>query len=651
MCRMLLSSVRRIKWSTWLLVLLSTVVLFVVTRTTFSTGMQLSLLTSVQSPAAKAIRRQNRTLVILNGSPRCGDTAWNSLYTQLLDVNNADLALAFGASLDRNSSLYSRAKYIWEFPELEDWGEALDQMGTGWRRYRDSHNIMGGVRGSNGEITGGSGAILFWIRWFVKGKLVSEPGLLDQYDWFVYTRSDHFYYCPHDLKPFKKNPNSIYVPQGQDYGGYTDRHLVASRELIMPALSIFDDIARTDNPNEMHEGNMEQLIARRWRDMNLNVVLFPRMFFTCAKPGDKTRWVHGGDSHRTPDHIKELGIALKYPVEYDETEKYCHKHKLDTANELRKNCQIIYITGVEELTRQSIGPVIESLALNQIDPDTSLKYYVDVEQLSYNPLDWLHGAARREWGFDNMTNIHDPISVVKESCPNDGLKHVYIKWASFPRFHEDIIQAYRNLRAPFLKLTNTQEIENTNTALHYTTDMSQFIKAYSPYVDIKFIVLHRPLLEIVASFGDWDGGPTMYKIADKEIRVETPPNRMKMIEHSDIVGGFMLMLRNFLDQSVNTAIGRSSWILVCVQRLLSKNYYYRKDLLKARRNVMMQLTTFLGWPLSDCPHCFDGWTESSNDPLEGLEEEDLAMLVENMKYLEMAWPPPGEEGIDEQQCG
>jgi len=71
------------------------------------------------------------------------------------------------------------------------------------------------------------------------------------------------------------------------------------------------------------------------------------------------------------------------------------------------------------------------LALNQIDPETGFQYHIDVEQLSYNPLDW------REWGFDNMTNINDPISVVKESCPNDGLKHVYIKWTSFPRFHED----------------------------------------------------------------------------------------------------------------------------------------------------------------------------------------------------------------------
>jgi hypothetical protein len=104
---------------------------------------------------------------------------------------------------------------------------------------------------------------------------------------------------------------------------------VASRELILPALSIFDDIARTDNPDEMHEGNMEQLIARRWGEMNLNVVLFPRMFFTCAKPGDKTRWSHGGDIRTTPDHIKELGIAVKYKPEYVDSANYCHEHKLD----------------------------------------------------------------------------------------------------------------------------------------------------------------------------------------------------------------------------------------------------------------------------------------------------------------------------------
>jgi len=195
---------------------------------------------SIHVPSPFSVtRRLNRTLVILNGSPRGGEKAWNSLYTQVLDMNHADLALAFGESSNRNSSLYSRAKYTWEFPEYEDWGGALDQIGTGWRRWANKSNIMGGVNG-----TKGSGAIIMYVRWFVKEQLQREPGLLDQYDWFVYTRSDHYYLCPHDLQPFKQDPHSLYIPRGEEYGGYTDRHLVAPRALILRALSIVDDVAQ-----------------------------------------------------------------------------------------------------------------------------------------------------------------------------------------------------------------------------------------------------------------------------------------------------------------------------------------------------------------------------------------------------------------------
>ena len=267
--------------------------------------------------------KKNRTLVILNGSPRGGETTWQSLYTQLLDVNQAELALAFGDSADRNSSLYSRAKYIWEFPEFEDWGVALDRIDTTWQRYRNRGNFMGGVRGSNGNITIGSGAILMWIRWFVKGKLQSER-LLDQYDWFVYTRSDHFYYCPHDLRLFMKDPSRLYVPNGEKYGGYTDRHLVAHRDLIIPALSLLDNVMKTGKKGKrVTATNMEVFIKRCWQKMKLNVTLFDRMFFTCAVPGDKTRWMKGGDLSKTPEHLKKLGLALKYPNEFKAAERYC----------------------------------------------------------------------------------------------------------------------------------------------------------------------------------------------------------------------------------------------------------------------------------------------------------------------------------------
>ncbi len=263
-------------------------------------------------------RHVNRTLIILNGSPRGGEAAWNSLYTQVLDVNQADLALAFGESSNRNSSLYSRAKYIWEFPEYEDWGTALDQIGTGWRRWANKDNIMGGVNG-----TRGSGAIILWIRWFVKGQLQREPGLLGQYSWFVYTRSDHYYLCPHDLRPFKQDPHTLYIPSGQDYGGYTDRHLVASDATILRALSIIDNVAKTENPRELEDNNVEHLIKRRWSNMNLTVIAFNRMMFTCAVTGDKTRWGEP-KSNFTPSEILALGIALKYPDEYYDAKRYCH---------------------------------------------------------------------------------------------------------------------------------------------------------------------------------------------------------------------------------------------------------------------------------------------------------------------------------------
>jgi hypothetical protein len=263
-------------------------------------------------PILQATRSSNKTLVIVTGSARCGEKAWNSLYTQVLDINQADLALAFGENSDRSASLYSRAKYVWEFPEYEDWGTALDQIGTGWRNSSAVVNLFGGANG-----TRGSGAIILYLRWFVKGHLKREPGLLDQYDWFIYTRSDHYYGCPHDLHLFQQDPNSLYVPKGEGYGGISDRHLVAPRALILPALSIVDDVADTMySSGKLKFNSVETLIMHRWKNMGLSVVFFDRMMFTCAVSGDKTRW-------KIPGPLKVLGVSLKYPKEFAMTKAHC----------------------------------------------------------------------------------------------------------------------------------------------------------------------------------------------------------------------------------------------------------------------------------------------------------------------------------------
>ena len=69
----------------------------------------------------------NRTIVFLIGNLRCGEPAWESLYKNVLDFNNADLGLVVGSSDDKynDASLWKRAKYVFREKEYEDWGDAL----------------------------------------------------------------------------------------------------------------------------------------------------------------------------------------------------------------------------------------------------------------------------------------------------------------------------------------------------------------------------------------------------------------------------------------------------------------------------------------------------------------------------------------------
>ena len=114
----------------------------------------------------------------------------------------------------------------------------------------------------------------------------------------------------------------------------------------------------------------------------------------------------------------------------------------------------------------------------------------------------------------------------------------------------------------------------------------------------------------------------------------------------------MLMLRRFLDTHLHDLLtGERLWDLVCVERIMAKNYDDPSDVEAARRNVLEGLADFLGWPRGDCHYCFDDWRESAKDPVVTLGEGNVPILREHMKWLEGVWPPPGREGVAEQQCG
>eukprot|EP00984_Skeletonema_dohrnii_P021188 scaffold10511_cov146-Skeletonema_dohrnii-CCMP3373.AAC.6 len=267
----------------------------------------------------------NRTLAVIMGSFRGGESSWQTMASNVLDPSSADLAILIPEDDVNalNSSLYKRAKYKWTFKNYEDWGEAVDLIngtkwnGSEWRKlalddYDTSASIFGGV-----EDYGGSGAIIFMIRWFLYNH-IKENNLTEKYDHFMVTRSDHYYQCIHNISEFSVGNRNLWIPPGQDYRGRTDRHLICGSDDVLDALDVFPTFMRSNWVREKKGMNTEQLLSRVWEEKNLNVNYFDRVMFTTALPSDTTRWAWAKDP--VPG---VPGLLLKYPIEYDMVQDVC----------------------------------------------------------------------------------------------------------------------------------------------------------------------------------------------------------------------------------------------------------------------------------------------------------------------------------------
>ena len=276
----------------------------------------------------------NQSLVIIMGNLRGGEKAWGSLYKNVLDVNDADLALIIGEEstnstqpLYPNNTITKRAKYIWTFPEYNDWMDAVDLInGSEWRQTvlprfmkKQTDGLFGGFAGMNY----GSGAIMMMMRWFLSQRLQADPNILKQYDRFVVTRSDHYYQCPHLFNLYDLSENNVFVPTGEDWGGLCDRHLVVSRENILAALDLMPALLRDPSIVEKARGprgppNPEAILRDSFKVHNLTVKRFDRMMYTCATERDNTRGMKAKDAiPGIPD------LYLKYKGEYSLTQRTC----------------------------------------------------------------------------------------------------------------------------------------------------------------------------------------------------------------------------------------------------------------------------------------------------------------------------------------
>jgi hypothetical protein len=249
-----------------------------------------------------------KTIVVLIGNARGGEETWKTLYDNLIDVYSADLLLCFGKTNNTNNSLYKKAKYIFELEEYNNWNNYYQQFFT--NKWKDSflhgknHGLAGGL-----DSYSGSGSIIFAFRHFLKNNCLD---ILSLYDRIILTRSDHFYLYPHPVLPNDK----IWIPQGEDYNGITDRHHIFPSVLIEEVLGVveyMDSDIGLQQISSKHNPNPEtilQLCFEHYKIIN-KIERFKRCQFIVATHSDSTRWQKA--TQRLPNH---KNLLIKYFNEY-----------------------------------------------------------------------------------------------------------------------------------------------------------------------------------------------------------------------------------------------------------------------------------------------------------------------------------------------
>lgn len=279
----------------------------------------------------------SKNLVIILSETRQSDITFNNFKMNVIDVLNADLCICIGVknNYDYNNPFYNLAKYKFLYNETDDFGEAFDyayntinkpeleyvnilndyKKPLYWREFlKIKDQFLGGIKDKQNEHPGSAGILIFF-RWFLL-KNILDNDLINKYDRFIITRSDFIYQLSHPKLEFM-DEKYIWIPNGEHYGGYTDRHVVLSKHNVEIYLNIFNNFVLRSNDyfikmQTKNNWDLEKLIKFHFEQMNvLHLVKeFPYIMYSVRSSNGTTRWSYG-------TYSEELGYFIKYRSEYD----------------------------------------------------------------------------------------------------------------------------------------------------------------------------------------------------------------------------------------------------------------------------------------------------------------------------------------------
>ena len=302
-------------------------------------------------PSRATEKLSNKTLVIILSETRASELTYSNFKKNVIDELNADLCICIGvkSDYDYNNPFFQYAKYKFLHDEPLDYADAFNYAYSTfeipkyeyfdnqnkrplfWREFlKIKNHILGGVKDNTNQHPGSAGILIFY-RWFLLKNLLKNK-LIDKYDKFVITRSDFIYQLPHP-KVEKMDEKNIWIPDGEHYGGYTDRHVVLSKSNIEPYLNIFNNMVLRSNEYFMkmkiyNEWNLEQLIKFHLQQNNIlsYVKFIPYIMYAVRNINGNTRWSYG-------EYSNELGYYIKYNDEYNKS-SYYKKHFEESGKDI-----------------------------------------------------------------------------------------------------------------------------------------------------------------------------------------------------------------------------------------------------------------------------------------------------------------------------
>lgn len=313
----------------------------------------------------KAKNKKIKTLVCILGQTRAQNITWENFNKYLLKPLDADLALCVAEKKSKKNKMYNNAKFIWKYKDSNDYTKHFDEAQKkliklknlkykpNWKKLlKIKHFWLARIKGTSkiknniGKYSGGTGALLIYNRWFLLQKILKNK-LIKKYDRFIITRSD-FIWNIHHPKMKNMSTNFIWIPNGEKYGGYTDRHAVLSKENLYDYLNLIEPILLEpdllfDLMKFKDNWNLERYIKFYLKQKGYlhKVKFYPYLMYSVRDSKTKTTFRPGTYSHKHKYYIKYFKEYLSSMIMFfligDKNKKYNNFFFLNLSYRIFKN--------------------------------------------------------------------------------------------------------------------------------------------------------------------------------------------------------------------------------------------------------------------------------------------------------------------------